>query len=127
MLPLVYYRGMTAVESPDIPVYLRLRGLLAAAILEGAYAEGEQLPSVRSFAAEHHANPLTVAKAYQSLQDDGYVSVRRGVGMFVADGAIEQLRRDERSRFLTQSWPRIRAHMDRIGIEPGSLLSRESV
>jgi GntR family transcriptional regulator len=95
--------------SGEIPVYLRLRGLLSASILE------------------HGANPLTVAKAYQSLQDDGYVSVRRGVGMFVADGAIVRLRDDERERFMTQSWPRIRDHMNRIGIELYSLLPQESV
>lgn len=118
---------MTVGDAPEIPVYLRLRGLLSAAILEGAYREGDQLPSVRAFAAEHGANPLTVAKAYQSLQDDGYVAVRRGVGMFVADGAIIRLRDDERNRFMTHSWPRIRAHMDRIGIELRSLLPQESV
>jgi GntR family transcriptional regulator len=118
---------MTVGDSGEIPVYLRLRGHLAAAILDGTYGEGDQLPSVRSFAAEHGANPLTVAKAYQSLQDDNYVAVRRGVGMFVADGAINRLRDDERNRFLTQAWPRIRDHMDRIGIELASLLPRESV
>jgi GntR family transcriptional regulator len=47
--------------------------------------------------------------------------------MFVAEGAIDQLRSDERTRFLTQAWPRIREHMDRLGIEPGSLLASESV
>jgi GntR family transcriptional regulator len=113
--------------SGEMPVYLRLRGLLAASILEGAYSEGEQLPSVRAFASAHGANPLTVAKAYQSLQDDGYVAVRRGVGMFVADGAVVRLRDDERDRFMTQSWPRIRAHMHRIGIELRSLTDHESV
>lgn len=119
--------GESGQFSGEIPVYLRLRGLLSASILEGVYREGDQLPSVRAFASEHGANPLTVAKAYQSLQDDGYVAVRRGVGMFVADGAIDQLRSDERVRFLTQAWPRIREHMDRLGIEPGSLLASESV
>jgi GntR family transcriptional regulator len=118
---------MTVGENSEIPVYLRLRGLLSAAILEGSYDEGDQLPSVRAFASEHGANPLTVAKAYQSLQDDGYVSVRRGVGMFVAEGAVARLRDDERNRFMTQSWPRIRAHMDRIGIELGSLIDHERV
>ena len=108
---------MTGMEPADLPVYLRLREALASAILDGDFREGDQLPSVRAFAAEHGANPLTVAKAYQSLQDDGYVSVRRGVGMFVADGAIMRLRDDARDKFLTQSWPRIRAHMDRIGID----------
>lgn len=108
---------MTADPVTTTPVYLRLRGLLAAAILAGNYGEGDQLPSVRAFAAEHGANPLTVAKAYQTLQDEGYVAVRRGVGMFVASGAIERLRVDERERFLVHAWPHIRAHIERLGID----------
>ena len=62
------------------PVYLRLRDLIAAAIIEGTYPEGKMLPSVRAFAAEQGANPLTVAKAYQQFQNDGLVEVQRGVG-----------------------------------------------
>lgn len=121
----VYYENMTPSDSGDIPVYIRLRGLLAAAILEGKYAEGEQLPSVRSFAADHGANPLTVAKAYQALQDDGFVSVKRGVGMFVAEGAIDRLRVQEREIFLSKVWPRMRAHIERLGIDPAELVARE--
>lgn len=116
---------MTVNEDADVPVYLRLRALLAGAILEGNYQEGDQLPSVRAFAASHGANPLTVAKAYQALQDDGYVSVRRGVGLFVAPGAIERLRVNERDVFLKRAWPRIRAHIDRLGIEPQELFEQE--
>ena len=116
---------MTAHESSDVPVYLKLRGMLAAAILEGNYREGDQLPSVRAFAASHGANPLTVAKAYQALQDDGYVAVKRGVGMFVGVGAIERLRVHEREIFLTKVWPRMRAHIERLGIDPLELVRRE--
>jgi GntR family transcriptional regulator len=116
---------MTANDSADVPVYLKLRGLLAASILEGNFSEGDQLPSVRAFAASHGANPLTVAKAYQALQDDGYVSVKRGVGMFVADGAIEKLRVHEREIFLNKIWPRMRAHIERLGIDPAELVQRE--
>ena len=112
---------MTANDSSELPVYLKLRGLLAALILEGDYHEGDQLPSVRAFAASHGANPLTVAKAYQALQDDGYVAVRRGVGMFVAEGAIERLRIYEREMFLTRVWPRMRAHIERLGIDLAEL------
>ncbi|MEC7932874.1 MAG: GntR family transcriptional regulator, partial [Pseudomonadota bacterium] len=82
------------------PVYLRLREIIAASILDGDYGDGDLLPSVRAFAAAQGANPLTVAKAYQSFQDDGYVEVRRGVGMFVMPGAADRLRTAERETFL---------------------------
>ena len=115
---------MAALSSDDSPVYLRLRGTIAAGILRGDFAAGDQLPSVRALAAEHGANPLTVAKAYQSFQDEGYVEVRRGVGMFVAPGAADRLRRAERDAFLTEQWPRIRAHIDLIGLDAEELLGQ---
>jgi GntR family transcriptional regulator len=116
---------MTALSSDDSPVYIRLRGTIAAGILRGDYRTGDQLPSVRAFAAEHGANPLTVAKAYQSFQDDGYVEVRRGVGMFVLPGAAEALRVAERETFVTIHWPRIRSHIDLLGLDAQDLLARE--
>ena len=113
---------MTA--SEDGPVYIRLRATIAAGILGGKFRAGDQLPSVRALAAEHGANPLTVAKAYQGFQDDGYVEVRRGVGMFVLPGAAERLRITERERFVTQQWPRIRDHIALLGLNAGELLER---
>ena len=53
------------------PVYLKLRDIIAAAIIDGSYPEGGMLPSLSAFAAEQGANPLTVAKAYQQFQLDG--------------------------------------------------------
>jgi len=104
------------------PVYLRLRDEIAAAIIDGRYGEGDMLPSVRAFAAEQGANPLTVAKAYQQFQADGLIRVQRGVGMFVREGAADQLRSAERAQFLEQEWPQIRDRMTRLGIDPAEVL-----
>ncbi|OWK30567.1 GntR family transcriptional regulator [Sphingomonas mucosissima] len=117
---------MTALSNEDSPVYIRLRGTIAAGILRGDFRAGDQLPSVRALAAEHGANPLTVAKAYQSFQDEGYVEVRRGVGMFVLAGAAERLRIAERDAFVSHQWPRIRAYIDLLGLDTAALLDRES-
>jgi GntR family transcriptional regulator len=105
-----------------LPVYRRLRDLIVAGIIEGAYPEGALLPSVRLFAAQQGANPLTVAKAYSQFQTDGLIDVQRGVGMFVTPGAAQRLRDSERQRFLAQEWPAIRARMDRLGIDAAALL-----
>jgi GntR family transcriptional regulator len=106
------------------PVYLRLRDHIAAAILEGGFKDGDPLPSVRAFAAKHSVNPLTVAKAYQSFQDDGLVVVRRGVGMFVAEGATARLMVSERKLFLELYWPRIAGLIRRLDLDPAELLAQ---
>ena len=110
--------------SEERPVYLRLRDRIAAMILDGRVGDGDPLPSVRSLAADFGANPLTVAKAYQTFQDEGLVVVRRGVGMFVAPGAADRLRQSERKAFLEQRWPAIASHMRRLGLDVDDLVER---
>ncbi len=109
--------------SASRPVYLKLRDQIAAAIIDGTYAEGAMLPSVRTFAAEQGANPLTVAKAYQAFQDDGLVQVQRGVGMYVAPGAAAVLKASERSTFLSQEWPEIVQRIERLGLRVQDLMT----
>lgn len=108
----------------DRPVYLQLRDRIAASILDGRYRDGQMLPSVRAFAAEQGANPLTVAKAYQLFQDEALILVKRGVGMFVAEGATARLRASEREAFLNDEWPRIKRAIDRLGLDAADLLDR---
>src|SRR5262249_29510634 len=104
------------------PIYRQIRDRVVAMILEGVLAEGDPLPSVRNVAAESRVNPLTVLKAYQALADDGLVEKRRGLGMFVVAVARALLLRDERKKFLAEDWPRIRATIERLGLEPRALL-----
>jgi GntR family transcriptional regulator len=115
---------MAVMSNDERPVYLRLRDTIAAMILEGRVADGDPLPSVRSLAAEHGANPLTVAKAYQTFQEEGLIVVKRGIGMFVADGATARLRATERREFLENRWPGIAAQIRRLGLEVEDLIDR---
>ena len=112
-------------SNDDSPAYLRLRGVISDAILEGRYANGDALPSVRALAAEHGLNPLTVAKAYQTFQEDGLITVRRGVGMFVAPDATERLRQLERADFLDRTWPEVVRQIRILGLDVEQLLGQE--
>jgi GntR family transcriptional regulator len=115
---------MTLKTSHEKPVYVRLREVIADAILSGRFKDGDPLPSVRALAVEEGANPLTVAKAYQGFQDEGLVVVKRGVGMFVAPGARSRLRESSRDNFIRSEWPAIRERMQRLGIDPAELLAK---
>ena len=122
---MLYYHSMTLRTSHEKPVYVRLREVIADAILAGRFGDGDPLPSVRALAAEEGANPLTVAKAYQGFQDEGLIVVKRGVGMFVAPGARARLRESERATFIRDEWPLVRDRMKRLGIDAEDLLKRE--
>lgn len=105
------------------PVYLRLRDQIAAAIIEGRYREGALLPSVRAFAAEQGANPLTVAKAYQQFQDDGLLEVRRGIGIAVMPGARARLMQAERKQFLAEEWPAVADRIALLDLDMADLMA----
>src|SRR5262245_47355714 len=91
-------------------------------ILDGDLNEGDPLPSVRTVAAEYRVKPLTVLKGYQQLVDESLVESRRGLGMFINDGARKLLLQAERQRFLAEEWPRIRETIQRLGLAPEDLL-----
>lgn len=105
------------------PIYRQVRDRVVAMILDGVLKEGDALPSVRNVAAEYRINPLTVLKSYQQLVDEGLVETRRGLGMFINNGARRLLMRDERQKFLTEEWPRVQATIQRLGLTPEELLA----
>jgi GntR family transcriptional regulator len=78
---------------------------------------------VITVAADYQINPLTVSQAYQEVVDEQLVEKRRGLGMFVTDGAREALLRSERERFLREEWPRIRARIERMNLDLQKLLT----
>lgn len=104
------------------PIYRQLRDRVVAMIIEGVLNDGEALPSVRNVAAEYQLNPLTVLKGYQALVDEDLVEKRRGLGMFVKEGARKKLTRDERQRFIEEEWPLVVETINRLGIDAEELL-----
>ena len=114
---------MTVTWNDNVPIYRQLRERVVAMILDGALNEGDALPSVRQVAADYQINPLTVSKAYQELVDEQLVEKRRGLGMFVTDGARQALLRSERESFLREDWPRIRARIERMNLDLQKLLA----
>jgi GntR family transcriptional regulator len=108
------------------PIYRQLRDRVVAMILDGVLKEGDPLPSVRTVAADYRVNPLTVLKGYQELVDEELVEKRRGLGMFVKDGARNLLLKGERQKFLAEEWPRIQETIQRLGLSSAELLNGAS-
>jgi GntR family transcriptional regulator len=112
--------------NDSAPIYRQLRDRVVDMILDGVLKNGDPLPSVRNVAAEYRVNPLTVLKGYQQLVDEDLVEKRRGLGMFVKDGARDLLLKGEREKFLADQWPRIRATIQRLGLNPEELFNADN-
>jgi GntR family transcriptional regulator len=105
------------------PIYRQLRDRVVAMMLDGDLREGDSLPSVRQVASDLRVNPLTVLKSYQQLADEQLIEKRRGLGMFVRPGARQLLLQDERERFLNTEWPRVVETIQRLELDPKTLLA----
>ena len=104
------------------PIYRQLADRLRSLLVEGVFRDGDALPSVRQIASQQQINPLTVSKALQILVDDDLVEKRRGLGMYVSEGAGKQLLNSERQLFLNQELPAFRERAARLGFSLEQLL-----
>jgi GntR family transcriptional regulator len=114
---------MTITWNDNTPIYRQLRDRVVAMILDEVLKTGDALPSVRQVAAEFQLNPITVSKAYQELVEEQLVDKRRGLGMYITEGARVQLLKSERERFLREEWPALRERLVRLGLDLQALMS----
>ena len=116
---------MSIAWNDSTPIYRQLRDRVVAMILDGVLKQGDPLPSVRQVAADFQINPITVSKAYQELVDENLVEKRRGLGMYVTEGARGALMKSERDRFLSDEWPALYARLTRLGLSLDELMAAE--
>lgn len=70
--------------SAAVPIYRQIIEQVRRMVAGGLLKPGDELPSVRSVAAQHTVNPMTVSKAYSLLEAEGLATRQRGVGMVIA-------------------------------------------
>lgn len=104
------------------PLFVQLADQLAGQILVGDYAEGDQVPSINELAAFHRINPATANRAVSDLVAQGVLVKRRGIGMFVADGAREAIAQQRRSGLVDQYVRPLIDQASALGIAPDALI-----
>lgn len=109
--------------NDDQPIYRQLREKIVALIMSGAFKESEPLPSVRQVSSDYQINHITVSKAYQELVDMGLVEARRGMGMYVLEGARQKLHSIEKEKFMSSEVPALLARMKQLGISKKELIA----
>ncbi len=81
------------------PIFIQLAEQLEDAILSGAFPEETQIPSTTEISVGFKINPATALKGINMLVDSGVVYKKRGVGMFVAAGAVKKLFEKRKQEF----------------------------
>lgn len=85
--------------TDDRPIFVQIAEQIEEAILTGAFPEETPVPSITEYATTYRINPATALKGINLLVEQGLLYKKRGVGMFVAAGAREKLRKVRRERF----------------------------
>ncbi len=98
------------------PIYLQIADYMIEQILTGTWFDGSRIPSVRDMAVEMEVNPNTVTRTYTYLQEQGIITMQRGIGYFISDQASAEVRRIKRDEFISVTAPEIVRLMHTIGI-----------
>ncbi|MCD8480956.1 MAG: GntR family transcriptional regulator [Candidatus Cloacimonetes bacterium] len=87
----------------DVPIYLQLRQQIEEQILARALKEEDQVKSLRVLAAEYRINPITAGNAITALVSEGVLYQKRGIGIFVSQGARERIIQSRRGSFIRET------------------------
>lgn len=87
------------INGSSVPLYEQIKNAIKENILKNKVKEGEQLPSVRTLSKDLKVSILTVKKAYDELEEEGFVESRQGLGTFVA-GKDSEVQREEMQKEL---------------------------
>ena len=103
------------------PIFQQIAEQIENDIISGALPEETQVPSTNEFAAFHRINPATAGKGVNVLVDAGILYKKRGIGMFVAEGARARLVATRRDQFREQFVLPLLAEADKLGITPAQI------
>jgi DNA-binding transcriptional regulator YhcF (GntR family) len=103
------------------PIFEQIAEEIETSIINGSLAEETRAPSTNELAEFYRINPATAGKGVNLLVDQGILYKQRGMGMYVAKGAREQLLNNRRSRFAADYLQPLLAEAARLGITPAQV------
>ena len=106
------------------PIYQQIAAFIGQHILLGKWQADQKIPSVRDLAIELQVNLNTVLHAYEFLENQGVIYIKRGLGNFVAPDAQEKVKAYRRERFLQQELPVFFTNVFLLGISREEILQR---
>ncbi len=114
---------MNGILNDQTLIYEQIAQLIEDGILNGEYGEDGQVPSTNELAHVFGINPATAAKGINRLVEEGLLYKKRGIGMFVADGAEKALRKKRREEFVSEEIKKILREAKKLGLTKEELLT----
>jgi GntR family transcriptional regulator len=93
-------------HSSMVPIYEQLMEQIKSDIIQSELKEGEALPSVRTLAGELRISALTVKKAYDKLEEEGFVTTVHGKGTYVS-ASDKQLALEARKKAIEDDFDKV--------------------
>ncbi|GAA4207810.1 GntR family transcriptional regulator [Pedobacter jeongneungensis] len=105
-------------------IYLQIAEYVCEQILLGKWKADEKIPSVREMAIEMEVNPNTVMRTYELLQGKNILNNKRGIGFFLADDTIDQVKQYRKTSFIDDELPNLFRNLYLLEIDFDELKSR---
>ncbi len=104
------------------PIYIQIRELIEDQIVNNQLKEGEQAPSTNQLVNFYKINHVTVAKGVNQLIDEGILFKKRGLGMFVTEGARARLLEKRKDSFINEYLVGLLQEAGKLGISTEEII-----
>ncbi len=108
-------------NSSSVPIYEQIKDAIVKQIMNGELEEDEVLPSIRTLASDIRISVMTIKKAYDELESEGYIITRQGKGSFVAPKNNE-LAREQARKDIENYMNKIISIKDKYNLEENELI-----
>lgn len=109
--------------SSDKSIYVQIAESIENEILLGNLKEEDQAPSTNQFAKVYQINPATAGKGLNLLVEDGILYKKRGLGMFVAQGARKKILKKRQEQFFKDIIPEVMTEAQRLEITMDEIIN----
>ena len=111
-------------ESSHLPLFEQVAQQIEAAFLSDAFPEASQIPSTTEISKQFQINPATVLKGMNLLVDKAIIEKKRGIGVFVKQGAKKIIQEEKRTYFFNQEISQLIEEAKRLDITLSELITK---
>ena len=114
---------MNEILTQDKSIYIQIKDMIENDILRNILLEEERVPSTNELAKLYAINPATAAKGVNLLVDEGILYKKRGIGMFVTEGAKKKIMEKRKEHFYDDYIKSLLAEAVSLGITREELIA----